>query len=118
LKGSLCGSGQLLRVSIRKRDPQIFLFESRSNRDFAVSKDFAVSQRFCCFEIQQENLWVTFLKVTTKSYPDPQRLPFKGSILLQNLVGPGYLELLAKSYGVATISRLLKMIGLFCKRAL
>jgi len=25
--------------------------------------------------------------------PDPQRLPFKDSLLLQNLVGPGYLEL-------------------------
>jgi len=27
-------------------------------------------------------------------HPDPQRLPFKGSLLSQNLIGPGYLELL------------------------
>jgi len=63
------------------------MFESCSNWDFAVSGDFAVSR------FEQENLFFSLLKEAQIGCPDPQRLPFKGRLLLWNLVGPGYLEL-------------------------
>jgi len=45
------------------------------------------------FGFEQKNLRVSFPKEVQIGCPDPQRLPFKGSLLLQNLVGAGHLEL-------------------------
>ena len=63
------------------------MFETCSNWDFAVSGDFAVSR------FEQENLFFSLSKEAQIGCPDPQRLPFKGRLLLWSLVGPGYLEL-------------------------
>jgi len=45
------------------------------------------------FIFEYTNVRVSFPKEVKIACPDLQRLPFKGSLLLQNLVGPGYLEL-------------------------
>jgi len=83
LKGSLCGSGQPIWASF-KREKKRF---SCSNLETAKSPETAKSQ----FE-QDSNMQI-FVSLsqteTSKSCLDPQRLPFKDSLLLQNLVGPG-----------------------------
>ena len=61
------------------RDAEIFLFESRSNRDFAVPGDFAVSQRFCWFEIRTEKSLRLFPK------RDSDRLPWSAEAALLGL---------------------------------
>jgi len=40
----------------------------------------------------KKNPWVSFAKETHIGWPDPRRLPFEGSLSLQNLVGPAYLQ--------------------------
>ena len=51
-------------------------------------------------------------------------MPYKNELGVQQVLNPSTETRLLKpahidiGYGVATISRLLKMIGLFCKRAL
>jgi len=102
-KSSLSGEGQLfgalfgkvltdfaVRISLSKESYvpwclHVFLRERDSNR------------KICGY----------LSKRAQKNFPSPERLSFKSSILLPNLVGP--------SYGVAMISRLLKIIGLFCR---
>ena len=66
------------------------LFEKETQRFFCSNlvrieillcpRDFLVSR------FEQINLWVSFSKEVHIGCPDPQRLPFKGSLLLQNLV--------------------------------
>jgi len=55
---------------------------------FARNSKISVQTRF-----EPKNLWISFPKDAHIGCPDQQRLPFKGSLLLQNLVGPGYLQL-------------------------
>jgi len=43
-------------------------------------------------DLYKKNPWVSFAKETHIGWPDPRRLPFEGSLSLQNLVGPAYLQ--------------------------
>jgi len=90
LKGSLCGSEQLFVVSFEDRDPEIFLFES-VRTEILIFREIVLFP--WDFALKQKILWVFFPKETQVGCPDPQRLPFKGSLLLENLVGPGCLQL-------------------------
>jgi len=90
LKGSLCRSGQPFLVSFERLTifcsslvrTEILLFQNI----LLFPRDFAVSR------FEQKYVWVCFPKDAQKGCPDPQRLPLKGSLLLLNLVGPGYLK--------------------------
>jgi len=91
----------------------MYLFLRKRPKDFSVR--ILLELRFCCFgRFKPESATAKSLgnskisrnskiSVPTRfeqknlrartSCPDPQRLPFKGSLLLQNLIGPGYLQL-------------------------
>jgi len=57
-----------------ERDPEIVCSNLVTAESLGNSK-ISVRTRF-----EQKNFLVSFLKETTKRCPDPQRLPFKGSI--------------------------------------
>jgi len=100
LKGSLslCGSGQPVWASFGERDTEVFrldysirISKLQNLRETSKSLETAKSQ----FErdLNRKISWSLSEKEAHIVCPDPQRLPFKGSLLLHNLVGPGYPEL-------------------------
>jgi len=102
LKGNLYGTGQPISPSFlifRKETKRFFcsnpkqrnLWETAKSPETAKSSETAKSQ----FE-SDSNRKISLSLSQKEAHigcPDPQRLPFKGSSLLQNLIEPGYLEL-------------------------
>jgi len=66
---------------------------TRNSKISGKQQDLPKQQNLSSNEIRTINLWVSFPKEAQIGCPDLQRLPFKGSLLLQNLVGPGYLDM-------------------------
>jgi len=90
LKGSLCGS---IWASFFNQDPHIFLFESETAKSLRNSKFPETDKSKFERDLNRNIGGSLYQKEAHIGCPDVQRLPFKGSLLLQNLIGPGYLEL-------------------------